>query len=85
VEKTVSETTRKPKTITQVECELFALAAVGGDGNRVIVYNRLRRMTPKQRHHLRQSIERLDGLLDQVALDLHLERHKSKTKGANRV
>lgn len=80
---TVSDQTeQKPKlkTALQVESELFALAVVGGDGNKTKVYDRLRAMTAAERHHLRQSIERLDGLLDQVALDLHLERHKSKSK-----
>lgn len=63
------------------ECELFALAVAGGDGNKVTVYNRLRAMTPAERNKLRHAVERLDGLLDQVALDLHLERHKSRSKG----
>jgi hypothetical protein len=80
-EKTVSE--QKPKTALQVEGELFDLAVVGGDGNRVAVYNRLRAMTGRERLRLRQAISWLDDLLDQVALDLHQSRSKGGKKNAN--
>lgn len=85
-QKTVSgQPAPQGKTRLRIECELFARAVVGGDGNRTRVYDSLRRMTAEERYHLRQSIERLDGLLDQVALDFHLERHKSRSKGGMRV
>jgi hypothetical protein len=41
-------------------------------------------LTPAERRHIRESVERLDGVLDEVALDLHLERSKSKTKGGTK-
>jgi len=66
------------------ECEIFALAIAGGDGNRATVYERLRGTGGAGRRKLRAAIEWLDGLLDQVALDLHLERCKSKMKGGTK-
>jgi hypothetical protein len=67
--------------VVDAECAIFALAVVGGDGNKATAYEKLRAMTPAERRHIRESVERLDGILDQVALDIHLERSKSKTKG----
>lgn len=58
--------------------DIFALARTGGDGNRVTAYARLRGMTPDERRELRRSIEWLDEVLDQVTLDLHLERRAAR-------
>jgi hypothetical protein len=68
----------EPKSRLEAETEIFVLVVIGGDGNRLAAYARLREMTPKERHDLRRSVERIDGLLDEVALDLHFERSASK-------
>lgn len=63
------------------ELAIFALAITGGDGNRVTTYDRLRAMSAEERRRVRSAIVFLDEALDQVTLDLHLARGKSKSKG----
>jgi hypothetical protein len=60
----------------ELDADLLLLAAEGGDRNRQEVTRRLEEMTPEERRLLPIALERLDGLLDQVALESRLNRKK---------
>lgn len=60
--------------------ELFALAQAGDDRTRIEALRRIRAMSAVARRELRQAIERLDGLLDECALESHLARRTGRNE-----
>jgi len=66
--------TRGERTPLESGAEVFAMASVGGDSNLKEAASRLRAMTGAERRELRQSIQRLDNLMDDVALELMSRR-----------
>jgi len=59
---------------TEIDTELLLLAASNSDRDHQEVADRLCDMTPEELRVLRLAIERLDGMLDALALDRHLRR-----------
>jgi hypothetical protein len=64
----------------QPNADLLKLATAGGDHNRKEASRRIRKMNSDQRRILRQALSRLDDLLDEVALELHLRRSRNGRK-----
>ena len=64
------------KTPLEAQGEVFAMAAVGGDSNLKEAASRLRDMSGAERRELRNSIQQLDYLLDDVSLELMARRGK---------
>jgi hypothetical protein len=64
-------------TRTEAAAEVFTMAHVGGDRNQKVAADRLRRMSSNDRRELRQSIQRLDYLLDDVSLELLARRSRN--------
>lgn len=58
----------------ELETEIFAMASVGGDGNIQAACDRLQALSDEDRRHFRVALNRLDGMLDALALDRHLQR-----------
>jgi hypothetical protein len=74
---------RKPRLVTyvvaeksqlEIQTEIFAMASSGGDGALIAAGRQIRKMTAAERWELRQTLERLDDLMDGIALELHLAR-----------
>ena len=65
---------REKQPYIELDADLLLLAAEGGDRNLIEALRRIRVMSAVARRELRQAIERLDGLLDEVALEIHLQR-----------
>jgi hypothetical protein len=62
------------KSRLEIQTEIFAMITAGGESNLVEAGRQIRTMSIAERLHLRRSVEQLDELLDEIALDPHLAR-----------
>jgi hypothetical protein len=73
----ILEETEKSEMNNKPDADLLKLAAEGGDRSRKEASRRIRKMNSDQRRILRMALSRLDSLLDEVALELHLKRSRN--------